>query len=693
MQYSHQRTNTKKTHSGGTYHTAKKQQRWKEYNIVTLLLSITIIVQIVSISNTSTLFGGGVEAFVLQPPSSVTFTNNIHKMRLLPQIVHRSGSCRHNANVRMTQVGSSHRINNRSLSFFGLSSRNPIQTTIQFTNHRLQTILKAEASSSSSSSNAKSSKKNNSKNNNKKSSKKKKIKLTHPSKVDLDALTKAFDEMARKEGFDESTAYFADDATFEDEFDYDAILKEDLNNLDDGEDLEFVDDDDTLIGLDGINDSKIDDDDDDDDFLDFGSDFDDDGTSTISMEERIQAAQRDVDLGRVSVSEELQEFSNQVTRAELQKLGFKDEINPFGNDETPRKEAFKLVTNAMVCPACGSNFQCKNEGKPGYLPPLKYETQVKLSKIEEVQRIQEKANSDEWSTEDEIEWLIQSGGSEDPRESKEGIDIDQMAMDLGIDLVELTKEKKTICKRCHGLQNFGETPETLRPGWTDEPMLSQEKFRNLLLPLKEKPAVIVALVDLFDFSGSILPELDAIAGENPVIIAANKADLLPPKMGQTRAENWVRRELEYLGVRSIANIGGAVRLVSCKTGFGISQMLAKARGLADEMDGDIYVVGAANAGKSTLINHILSKNDEKKPQVKKRAGNANARKGAVTASPLPGTTLEFIKIDLGGGQTLYDTPGLLVPNTLTQRLTPAELKMVVPKRWVRIFCFAFHQHV
>ena len=93
------------------------------------------------------------------------------------------------------------------------------------------------------------------------------------------------------------------------------------------------------------------------------------------------------------------------------------------------------------------------------------------------------------------------------------------AEELGLDLVEISK-KKTICKRCHGLQNFGEVSESLRPGWTEEPALSQEKIRNLLLTLREKPAVIIALVDLFDFAGSILPELDAIAGENPVIIAA-----------------------------------------------------------------------------------------------------------------------------------------------------------------------------
>ena len=484
--------------------------------------------------------------------------------------------------------------------------------------------------------------------------KSKKFKLADPKNVKLNALTAAFDQMAKKEGFDASTAFYADDSTFEDEFD----------------DIDFE-----------IGDDVDNDDNDDDDFLDFGGG--DDGESMdMDMDKRIAAARQDMDLGRVSVPDNLEAFSKEVTTDDLKKLGFQQESNPFGNDETPRKETFVLISEAMKCSACGSGFQSNNEFKPGYLPPQKFETQVKLSKIEDAQDLQQKAESDHWSPDDEVEWLLKSGGAFTSEDDDE-IDIDEMADEMGLDLVQLT-QKKVICKRCHGLQNFGEAPELLRPGWTEEPALSQKKFRDLLLPLREKPAVILALVDIFDFSGSILPELDAIAGDNPVIVAANKADLLSSKMGTTRAESWVRRELEYLGVESIANVGGAVRLVSCKTGFGISNMLSKVRKIAYEMECDIYVVGAANAGKSSLINHILEKSEVRSknpnPRGKKRAGNANQKKGAVTASPLPGTTLEFIKIDMGDGLSLYDTPGLLVPGTLTQRLTPAELKMVVPKK-------------
>lgn len=487
-----------------------------------------------------------------------------------------------------------------------------------------------------------------------KKSKKVKINPNWEKDYDKDALTVAFDEMAKKEGFDDSLAFYADDETFEDDFDYD----------------EFDEDND-----------------DDDDYLDFGSD-DDSGEKNLqnkqSMAERIAAAKRDIDLGKVSVSDDIDDFARSATQEQLKNIGFKRELNPYGpfNDETPRQEAFKLVTDARTCSACGSAFQSKDPTRPGYLPPAKHEIQMKLVKIEEMQKLQEKAEAFEWSAEDEIEWLIQTSGEENPDASDASpsdIDIAKMADELGLDLAELSK-KKTICKRCHGLQNFGTVEESLRPGHTEEPLLSQEAFRDLLTPIREKTAVIIALVDLFDFSGSVLPELDSIAGENPVILAANKADLLPSKMGQTRAENWVRRELEYLGVKSIANVGGAVRLVSCKTGFGVSSMMAKARELAEEMDCDIYVVGAANAGKSTLINHILEKNEERRKNfTKKRPGNANSRKGVVTTSPLPGTTLKFIKVDLGG-LNLYDTPGLLVPGTLTQLLTPEELKIVVPKK-------------
>ena len=501
-------------------------------------------------------------------------------------------------------------------------------------------------------------------------------------------LAEAFDDFARKDGFNSTLSHLTDDATFEDEFLEDAyddtkvtlgfegtLLDQNNFHLSDFNDKTNCLSEDLM----GFDDNEFDDNDD--DFLDFGGGGDD-------MDARIAQAKRDMVQGQVSVPKTLDSFAHGASEDKLKKLGFKKETEYYGNDETSSIRKAKLVTNAMICSACGSDFQSRDEQKPGYLPKEKFDIQVKLSKVEQMQELKERANSLEWSPEDEIDFLIHTSGKgeldgkNEPTDADD-IDINALVEELGLDLDSMPK-KTTICKRCHGLQHSGRIEESLRPGWTNEPTLSQEQFQELLRPISEKPAVIIALIDLFDFGGSVLRELDGIAGENPVILAANKADLMPSQMGKNRIENWVRRELEYMNVRSIANVGGAVRLVSCKTGDGIASMMEKAKELAEGINGDIYVVGAANAGKSTLINYILSRYDTKgestfKPK-KRRAGNRNQVKGALTTSPLPGTTLKFIKIDLGDGQYIHDTPGLLVPGTITQLLTPDELKIVCPKK-------------
>jgi len=42
----------------------------------------------------------------------------------------------------------------------------------------------------------------------------------------------------------------------------------------------------------------------------------------------------------------------------------------------------------------------------------------------------------------------------------------------------------------------------------------------------------------------------------------------------------------------------------------------------------------------------------------------------------------FLQVDLGDKRSLYDTPGLLLPHTLTSRLTAEELRAAIPKKTV-----------
>jgi ribosome biogenesis GTPase A len=82
---------------------------------------------------------------------------------------------------------------------------------------------------------------------------------------------------------------------------------------------------------------------------------------------------------------------------------------------------------------------------------------------------------------------------------------------------------------------------------------------------------------------------------------------------------------------------------------------------AADNGGKVFVMGAANVGKSSFINRLLT-SDYKKGGT----GGADRKKTKkdnvpqATVSNLPGTTLNFLKIKMPNGVTMIDTPGTYI---------------------------------
>ena len=225
-------------------------------------------------------------------------------------------------------------------------------------------------------------------------------------------------------------------------------------------------------------------------------------------------------------------------------------------------------------------------------------------------------------------------------------------------------EKAPICQRCHGLRHQNKLPvETLRVGgdMTHEE-LRPEYFVSLLRDISRRRCVVVAIVDLFDFHGSLVPDLPLVVGaENDLILVGNKIDLLPARVNGGSVERWVRAEARKAKLPKLHS----VHLVSCKTGEGTRKLVSELTDMMTRRRLDTYVVGAANAGKSSFINHCLRSVDA----------------GKSTTSHLPGTTLDFVRVSvLAGKHSLFDTPGIVLENQITTRLTTTELGQVVPKK-------------
>ncbi|CAN1256321.1 GTP-binding protein BRASSINAZOLE INSENSITIVE PALE GREEN 2, chloroplastic [Linum perenne] len=97
--------------------------------------------------------------------------------------------------------------------------------------------------------------------------------------------------------------------------------------------------------------------------------------------------------------------------------------------------------------------------------------------------------------------------------------------------------------------------------------------------------------------------------------------------------------------------------------LGVKNLLSFVKELAGPR-GNVWVIGAQNAGKSTLINALAKKE--------------GAKVTKLTEAPVPGTTLGILRIGgiLSAKAKMYDTPGLLHPNLMSMRLNREEQKMV-----------------
>lgn len=368
------------------------------------------------------------------------------------------------------------------------------------------------------------------------------------------------------------------------------------------------------------------------------------------------------------------------------------------------------------CSGCGAALQSATASRPGYLPPHILEEQQLLAPSDPGQ-------DQEQSPVCQRCFRLTHYGALDPQ------------------LRVLTKKAAAVASRV----SKAHTPEQ------PSSELSPSRFRKCLERLQSINAVVVYLVDIFDFHGSFIPALrDIIGARNPVILAVNKIDLLPPDYKHDRVLAWIQHECRALRLHNV----DATHFISSVRGTGVNSLLADALRLARKRRADIYIVGAANAGKSSFINQLIrrkkpirggriqtaqihiadddSKEDEfqqledpnnsdigeenddiaeigelseaytkdmnfftrtrtdGKDNQKKRA-KASKENETLTTSVIPGTTLDVVKIPLGSDVNLYDTPGLMVSHQLTNLLDEKDLRAVVPSKAVEKVSFRLNE--
>lgn len=211
----------------------------------------------------------------------------------------------------------------------------------------------------------------------------------------------------------------------------------------------------------------------------------------------------------------------------------------------------------------------------------------------------------------------------------------------------------TVCQRCFRIKHYNEAASVT---------MDQGAFLRILSGIGETKALVVHIVDVFDFEGSVIGGLHRFVGANPVLIVINKLDLLPAFLNWNRVKNWVQKQAKEQGLKPVDVIP-----ISAKRGRGFDELVQA----LDRYRGgqDIYIVGATNTGKSTLINQLIRRYSDLDMEL--------------TVSRYPGTTLDTIHIPLVEGQSIIDTPGIVYPYRLTEIVDAKTVNALLPEKPIK----------
>ncbi len=216
----------------------------------------------------------------------------------------------------------------------------------------------------------------------------------------------------------------------------------------------------------------------------------------------------------------------------------------------------------------------------------------------------------------------------------------------------LDEDKTIYCMRCYRMRHYGE----VMPSY-----VTREDYIEMISGIPQK-ALVVKVIDLLDVEGSIMGEITKLIRKNRLIVVANKRDLLPKSAKDGRIKSRLNEILNSYDIEP-----AMIKLISAVKNQGIDDLVETLE--KESKKKDIYIIGASNVGKSTIINHMISATMQK-------------NEAPITTFFAPGTTQDFIKIPFFDAH-LYDTPGLIKKNHFFDILDTKGLKAIQPKKEIK----------
>lgn len=306
---------------------------------------------------------------------------------------------------------------------------------------------------------------------------------------------------------------------------------------------------------------------------------------------------------------------------------------------------FVSQNRPSICPGCGSRVT-NDPSKPGF---------VKISAPDAME-----INAKKQAEKETFDRALASLGDDVRHQLTHEMDGSNKPRKIRV------KKDSRLCTRCHSLQYHSRIPDSI-----DEEKASSFDVYSILR--KDPDAMVINVIDIMDFPSSLLDLRKHIGTRPRIIHVFNRVDILCKNPIASQELRTRLRSMLASAQETEEKLD--VRVASAIKGWEID---ALANSLRRRRRGtNIYFVGSANAGKSTLISTLGRRGRTQELQ-------------APTTSHVPGTTLASIptRIELfgealGGGRgDVVDLPGIL-KDGFSRVIKPDMLREALPHKHIK----------
>ena len=176
-------------------------------------------------------------------------------------------------------------------------------------------------------------------------------------------------------------------------------------------------------------------------------------------------------------------------------------------------------------------------------------------------------------------------------------------------------------------------------------------------------ALIIWVVDLFSFNGTLNSEIAKKVKKLNVIVIGNKRDLFPLNVKDESLVEYLNATFNAYGIKpkSVRLLGATNKIDSKEL---IDSMNTARKGH------DVYMIGNSTSGKTSIINRAMK-------------GFENKTTRQIKTITYPGTNVNVLEIPLSRSSFFYELPGISQTTSATGKLEKDVVRQIVPKKAVK----------